>query len=65
MTPAPSTFRGRLLPATAATALFALFAGGAWYGFEAISSQPLRRVTFAGDAQKLAGKDADFHRRGV
>jgi cell division protein FtsQ len=59
MMPAPSKFRARLLPATAATAVLALLAGGAWYGLEAISSQPLKRVLFAGDAPKLGRSDLD------
>lgn len=59
MTAAPSMLRARWLPAIAGAAVLAMLAGGAWYGFEAISSQPFKRVLFAGDARKLARSDLD------
>jgi len=60
MTAGPSIIRRRILPAAAATAMVALLAGGAWYGYEAISTQPVKRVVFAGDTAKLARADLEL-----
>ena len=45
--------RTRVLRATAAASVAAVIGYGVWYAFDAISREPVRRVIFAGDAQKL------------
>jgi cell division protein FtsQ len=57
MKPAPSIVRSRIVPASAAVAVVALMGGGVWYLFDALSTQPIKRVVFAGDVQKLARAD--------
>ena len=59
MKAAPSALRSRVLPATAAAAVMALIAGGAWQGYEFATSQPITRVIFAGDTTKLARSDLE------
>ncbi|HEX4781470.1 MAG TPA: cell division protein FtsQ/DivIB [Usitatibacter sp.] len=51
------------MSATAAAVVAAALAAGAWYAFDAISSQPIREVTFAGDVGRVsrAGLDAFAH----
>ena len=61
----PAPFRERIVPATAAAVAVAALAAGAWYGFDAISSQPIRRVVFAGDLQRIARADLDAFARSV
>ena len=65
MNAAPSTPRRRILPATAGLAVLAALAGGAWYGFDAISSQPIESVVFAGDLRRMARADLDAFARGM
>lgn len=62
--PAP-TLRKRVVPAAAAAIAIAALAAGAWYGFDAISSQPIRRVDFAGDLQRISRADLEAFARGV
>lgn len=59
MSPVATPLRKRVVPATAAVLALAALAAGAWYGFDAISAQPIRRVTFAGDVQRLARADLE------
>jgi cell division protein FtsQ len=59
MSPVPAPLRRRILPAAAAVVALAALAALAWYGFDAISSQPIRRVAFAGDLQRIARADLD------
>jgi cell division protein FtsQ len=65
MSPVATPLRKRIVPATAALLALAALAGGAWYGFDAISAQPIRRVTFAGDVQRLARADLEAFARSV
>ena len=65
MSVAPATLRLRLFRAGAAIAVLVLIAGGAWYGYAAIASQPIERVVFAGDAAKLAPADLQAFAEGV
>ncbi len=65
MSSAPASVRSRLLPAAAATLAVAALAGAAWYGFDSIASQPIRRVAFAGDTGKIAPADLEAFARGV
>ncbi len=65
MKAAPSSVASRMLPATAALVVLAALAGGAWYGFEAISAQPVRTVLFAGDLKRIARADLDAFALGV
>lgn len=65
MKAAPATLKSRVLPATAAAFAVAALAGGAWYGFDAISSQPVRSVVFAGDLKRFARADLDAFTRNV
>ncbi|HEX7557656.1 MAG TPA: cell division protein FtsQ/DivIB [Usitatibacter sp.] len=65
MSAVPVPLRKRIVPATAAAVAFAALAAGAWYGFDAISSQPIRRVAFAGDMQRIARADLDAFARSV
>jgi cell division protein FtsQ len=65
MKAAPATLKSRVLPATAAALALAALAGGAWYGYDAISSQPVRSVVFAGDLKRFAPADLDAFARGV
>ena len=59
MKAAPVSAARRILPAAAALVAVAALAGGAWYGFDAISSQPIRNVTFTGELNRLARADLD------
>ena len=65
MSAAPVPLRKRMVPATAAAVAVAALAASAWYGFDAISSQPIRRVAFAGDMQRIARADLDAFARSV
>lgn len=57
--------RGRLLPVMAAVAVIALLASAAWYGVEAISSQPIKRVVIAGAIGRIAPAHLDSFAQGV
>lgn len=65
MNAAPSLLRSRVIPAAAAAVVLAAIAGGAWYGFDAISSQPIRSVAFAGDLKRVARSDLDAFQRSL
>ena len=65
MSAAPSSLRSRVLPATATLLVLTAIAGGAWYGFDAISSQPIKSVVFAGDLKRVARSDLDAFALGV
>ena len=56
---APVSLRRRIVTATAATLAVAALAGGAWYEIDAISSQPIEHVTFAGDLHRIAPEDLE------
>ena len=53
MTATASIFRRRIVPAVAAAAVTSLIAGAAWQGYRFVASQPLKRVVFAGDLDRL------------
>ena len=53
MTPAPKPLAKRVLPALAAVAVAALIATAGWHGYNFIAAQPLKRVVFAGDLDRL------------
>ena len=59
MNAAPMSLRRRVVPAATAALVVAALAGGAWYAFEAISTQPIERVTFAGDLHRIAPADLE------
>ena len=63
MNAAPAALKSRILPAAAAVVVVATIAGGAWYGLDAISSQPIRSVVFAGDVERVARADLDAFAR--
>jgi cell division protein FtsQ len=65
MKAAPASMKRRILPAAAAAVVAATLAGGAWYGFDAISSQPIGNVVFAGDLTRIANADLDAFARSV
>ena len=65
MSPSAMPLRRRIVPAAAATLAFAALAGGAWYGFDAISSQPIRRVTFSGSLQRIPPEALEAFARSV
>ena len=65
MKAAPVSAASRVLPAAAAVVAVAALAGGAWYGFDTISSQPIRNVTFAGDLKRIARADLDAFAKSV
>jgi cell division protein FtsQ len=65
MKAAPASMKRRIVPATAAAVVAAALAAGAWYGFDAISSQPIGNVVFAGDLTRIAPADLDAFARGV
>ncbi len=56
---APVSLRRRVVGVTAGTVAVAALAGGAWYGIDAISSQPIERVDLAGGLQRIAPSDLD------
>ena len=63
MNGAPVSLRRRIAAATGATVAVAALAGGAWYAFDAISSQPVERVQFAGDLDRIAPADLEAFAR--
>jgi hypothetical protein len=54
-----SALRQRVIPAAAGTAMAALLAAGAWYGYDYATSQPIRRVVFVGDPGRISRADLD------
>jgi cell division protein FtsQ len=62
--PAP-TVKARALRAAAAIFALAALALGAWYGYDSIASQPIRRVVFAGDTGRIARADLEAFARAV
>lgn len=59
MTTTPSILRRRIVPALAAAAVTSLIAGAAWQGYRFVASQPLKRVVFAGDIDRLPHADLE------
>ncbi len=51
--------RTRLAPALAAVAVAGLIGAGAWYGYQALAHEPVRRVLFAGDVASLPAEALD------
>ncbi|MGZ5079514.1 MAG: cell division protein FtsQ/DivIB [Usitatibacter sp.] len=51
--------RNRIASAIAAVVVTAAIGGGAWYGLKAVLAQPLKRVVFAGDTERLPGAALD------
>ena len=49
----------RVLVAFAGVLAIAVMAGGAWYGYRAVMSQPVKRVIFAGELDRLRHTDLD------
>jgi len=45
--------RQRVLPAVAAACVVALLAAGAWYGYSALASRPVKEVVLGGDVDRL------------
>ena len=54
-----NALRARVVPAAAGTAMVALLAAGAWYGYDYATSQPIRRVVFVGDPGRISRADLD------
>jgi cell division protein FtsQ len=65
MNGAPVSLGRRIVTGTAATIAVSALAGGAWYGIDAISSQPIERVSFAGDLARVAPADLENFARAV
>jgi len=59
MTAPQAPLRARLLPAAAGAAMVAVLAAGAWYGYDYLTTQPIRRVVFVGDAGRIARADLE------
>lgn len=57
MKKAAHPLRDRIVRAGAAAAVIAAFAALGWYGWEAVSSQPIRQVHFAGELGRIARAD--------
>ena len=55
----PLKLRHRIVPAVAGVAVVALLAAAGWHGYQAVISQPLKRVIFAGDLDRLPHADLD------
>jgi cell division protein FtsQ len=65
MTAAPSPLRSRVLPAAAGVAMVAILAAGAWYGYDYVTSRPIRHVAFVGDTGPIARADLDAFAQSV
>ncbi|HSW82758.1 MAG TPA: hypothetical protein VLH12_04745, partial [Usitatibacter sp.] len=59
MTAPQALLRRRLLPAAAGAAMVAVLAAGAWYGYDYLTTQPIRRVVFVGDPGRIARADLE------
>ena len=55
----PVKLRQRLLPALAAVAVLGVLATVAWQGYRAVLAQPVKRVVFTGDLDRLAQADLE------
>ena len=55
----------RVLLAIAGAATIAMMAGGAWYGYRTVTSQPVKRVIFAGELDRLRHADLDALSRAI
>ena len=60
-----SPLRLRIGRAAAAAAVAAVMACGVWYAFDRLSQEPVRRVVFIGDAQKLVPADLEAFAEGI
>jgi cell division protein FtsQ len=65
MSASTSLLRTRVLPAAAALAVIAALAGGAWYGYGFVTSQPIQRVVLQGDVKKLSRSDLEAFAQSV
>ena len=63
MNPAP--MRTRILRAAAGAGAAALLAYGTWYAYDWTAREPVRRVIFTGEADKLARSDLEAFARGI
>jgi len=48
-----------VLPAAAGAAMVAMLAAGAWYGYDYLTTQPIRRVVFVGEPGRIARADLE------
>lgn len=55
----PTSLGRRALIALAGAVAIAAMAGGAWYGYRTLLSQPVKRVIFAGELDRLRHADLD------
>ena len=65
MKKAAHPLRDRIVPVAAAAAVLAILGALGWYGLEAISSQPVRKVHFAGELGRIARADLEAFAQGV
>lgn len=65
MTAHPSALKSRVLPAAAGAAMVAALAAGAWYGYDYLTTQPIRRVVFVGDTGRIARADLEAFAQGI
>jgi len=65
MTAPQAALRLRALPAAAGAAMVAVLAAGAWYGYDYLMTQPIRRVVFVGDAGRIARADLEAFAQGI
>lgn len=65
MKKAAHPLRDRIVPVAAAGAVLAILGALGWYGLEAISSQPVRQVHFAGELGRIARADLEAFAQGV
>lgn len=56
---APVKLRHRVVPAVAGVAVIASLAIAGWHGYQALVSQPVKRVIFAGELDRLPHADLD------
>jgi cell division protein FtsQ len=65
MTAPQAMLRLRVLPAAAGAAMVAVLAAGAWYGYDYLTTQPIRRVVFVGDPGRIARADLEAFAQGI
>ena len=61
----PRPMGRRTLHAGAAAGILTLLAGGAWYGYHAITTQPVERVAFAGSTARISAADLEALSRSI